>query len=491
MKRHTFFLVILIQFCFVFVSGKECRDPNGKKNVDLRREFFREVDQGPIGSCYAHAEAIVLSHELQRLGDLKPFESISAEGIFLRYNEGDRNGTLANILSIGDKLELASKELTNVYLDQKDLADQLRSELGKKKPRRRKVSELKAAIALKKKEYSDLLETNLELNKAFNKISEQEGGHDFNNVQKDGLARLCLDTDFLSYKGYIDQKVSRAQAYERFTHVDKEDVRRSSPVSNSTSDTSYLKRITGVVKLRGRNLALSEQARCGIAESYQGIFPGLNLEDLKEILFKTEISDPLAELHKRLCKRSYNYNVEVVRSQPRNNVLPNFDEALERGTGRASSLRFDARIFSNPLYYTDKNFDINKNKDKGPHASVIVGRRYNCETNSFDYILKNSWGKEACKNSKDSLKNNFVRTGAMPKGFHQEIYDCEQLSKCYSKEGASRRACYSRCTDISFEKFEKVSEVPIYKCEGEFYVVPSSVIQRGAMSSRYVKLKRK
>lgn len=131
----------------------------------------------------------------------------------------------------------------------------------------------------------------------------------------------------------------------------------------------------------------SDKKVCGEEfNSAQRLFPNLNPADYYNILEKSSRADFSKELQSLTCKNRKPFpKVEVVvgeGSDPKVHV-DTIDQQLNQDV--------PVEIWYNADVALDPHFDI-KLQPAG-HASIVVGRRFNPETKSCEFLIRNSWGR--------------------------------------------------------------------------------------------------
>lgn len=120
----------------------------------------------------------------------------------------------------------------------------------------------------------------------------------------------------------------------------------------------------------------------------QQLFPSLSEKEMQKISdfgFKSTYIDAL---RKRACKDRINMKNRpevlnryqlILSKKPE--LLQIIDSALERGD--LAGISYYANVLT--------KFDVEEDRD--PHASSIVARRFNVQTQSCEYLVRNSWGR--------------------------------------------------------------------------------------------------
>ena len=121
------------------------------------------------------------------------------------------------------------------------------------------------------------------------------------------------------------------------------------------------------------------------------IFPGLKMDQLVEILLESRHTDAFKKLAKVTCPISDDPDLKnVVVKSNFFNKFETIDRELTKGN--IVGMNYDANVL----------VDYTKRDALKIHASTLVGRKFNPETMSCEYLLRNSWG-----NSCDTYDKRF------------------------------------------------------------------------------------
>ena len=154
----------------------------------------------------------------------------------------------------------------------------------------------------------------------------------------------------------------------------------------------------------------------------RNLFPTMDWENLFTVLRKAEDQNYMTRLVNLNCQDKRISPGIPAQNQLRSDykfptAINNTDKALE--SGMPSFLVYHSNVIKhgpglNPSHYAYQN-------DR--HASLIIGRKYNQETNSCEYLIRNSYGSSCnnyhptlrCKNgqfwlSEETLEKAFVKT---------------------------------------------------------------------------------
>lgn len=165
----------------------------------------------------------------------------------------------------------------------------------------------------------------------------------------------------------------------------------------SSEDFSYVEDYRCAIKNRcniGEILEIiyngpKEKISCNDLFTIQKVFPGLKIQNIKNILVTSAKQDALSNLVNLSCKKKFtnkfrssqpHYEHKSIQiGSPSNELMEFLDNHLNRG------------IPVGIMYYAD--FLTGRSGNASAHASSIVGKAYNPATCEVEYILKNSWGR--------------------------------------------------------------------------------------------------
>ena len=123
-------------------------------------------------------------------------------------------------------------------------------------------------------------------------------------------------------------------------------------------------------------------------EALNSIFPNMEWDDFIGVLRQAEEQNYMSRLvdlncdGRRIQSSSFPRRDQLRGSGFNNSII---DRILERG--EPLYLGYDRNVLITPNYIKDRS-----GESRNPHASIIVGRRFNSEENKCEYLIKNSWG---------------------------------------------------------------------------------------------------
>lgn len=115
--------------------------------------------------------------------------------------------------------------------------------------------------------------------------------------------------------------------------------------------------------------------------SLKKVFPNLDLKMIEAIYAKANEVNPINILAEKTCRRQKIATKPLINHIYVGDGFGKVDDALD--LGYPLGLSVEMKIFGD--HYG------------GGHAVSIVGRKYDCATNTYKYVVRNSWGKGACQ----------------------------------------------------------------------------------------------
>lgn len=471
-------------------SDTECRISKSN-DVDLSGKFNGHRDQGPIGWCFAHAEADALSYELRRKGLIGKNDSISAEGIALDHHSVERLeriGTLKVnqplITDLSGKVNNLNRKIENIYIELGKLQSGTDRNIDK-------LRELHQAKSLAEAEINQLNRIIDQLRSS--ETSENLGGNSFRFLKQKGLKNLCLESDLASYQDYILQKKSEASQIQSPYGGGIQPTGRGAyggsfgeggvvnPYSTN-GEVDYAAIFDSL--LSPDRSSQPKPILCEQSNELTKVFTKLNLEEIYSVLYDSTIIDPLQELHKNNCKRSFDNKTTLDKSEygSSDSALEVINRALS--SNRPAVIDYDASILTSSDYYLNPNLNHDNNRAIGRHASTIVGRTYNCETKGYEYILKNSWGDEACERGAVSMQQ---RLSGGDNSIREEQYNCRD--KCRDEKlGFEVEVCQDICEIDKNIGTEKKYSDQIYSCKDGYYSIPEKTLKRSVYNAMSISI---
>ncbi len=461
MWGKIFPLILLLFYAASALAQEDCPTD---KNVDLRAELGPIRNQsGP--SCYAQPAADLLSHWLyiNKIGpDPREKESqVSAFDAMIQYNNEFRKKLFINYR---ENLKLTQKRIEE-FENYKKYFNQLVAlpNFG--------LAEAQEIIALQDKEQES--QTKLENFQTFKKsFNERAGGSTGQAIEKMIKNGFCREKDSPSNKSdFIDP-----QTYFR------------------TSGDLILNNIYNYYK------DPNPESLCYAAQSAKELFPNLgDIQLITQLLVLSSQSvpafkyDPINILSRLNCKPEFlpenkKPKIKSLGKKPEQIIL-NMNLHFNKKPTTPVAVYYYAEIL-------DSDESILPKKMERRHASTIAGRRFNCKTNEYDYILRNSWGKRAC----EQTRGNFKRYKTDPPS---AIKVKEKRSACLQTCGASTSAhfttaesidhkrtlyklgCINECTKNFYNEMASINAPP-YTCEDGYYIISESQLRAGLYGGHYL-----
>jgi hypothetical protein len=332
--------------------GDLCKT-NLKKNVDMRKKFGPIRHQGQVGWCYALAGADILGHWLQKNGytkdATKPEGMVSGTDLALQY--------------------LYSKHGEN--------------------PRRSKVSakwqDLPAHLAA----FNEQLQKRVETETLLYGASLTDPEQDINN---EAMRILGLSDSGIPAHAILSG-VEGGVCFEK----DLPSQTKASDYMQSAGETLQ----KSLNKFYMGSQGLIPRAMC--AYDLAKVFPGIGYTTIEKALRNGHAVNPVLFLAEKSCRRRILdhgkptvHNRKIRDITPGKSLLETVNEKLESGIPLV-------------VYYGSAIFDYQGPKMKSEiantqHASVIVGKRYDCKTKNWNYLIRNSWGPDSCLDSQKAFQ---------------------------------------------------------------------------------------
>lgn len=179
---------------------------------------------------------------------------------------------------------------------------------------------------------------------------------------------------------------------------------------NSNWDLKTLIEQTEAIKKKFPNEAAGGNSNCGQALL---LFGGLNLQSLMQTVERSSRSSLIPALADRACSpRIKNLDVQVVSdsvtySSDKSPLFKMIDGQLNNKN--IAGIGYEVAVLTNRNY----------KEGLGAHSGIIVGRKFNSQTNECEYLIRNSWGR-GCSLYDSSYKceegNIWVPKAALYKG---------------------------------------------------------------------------
>lgn len=160
----------------------------------------------------------------------------------------------------------------------------------------------------------------------------------------------------------------------------------------------YMQWSAAIVEMR-RNIARNRQCTQAGLDALHHIFPSLTMEQLTNMSLYARDDQYLDNMRAASCggDRPHFRVRPFVRRAPAN--YENIDRQLD--ATKPMILRYSSTVLRQP----DPNYNGN---DKGGHASMIVGRRFNPRTNQCEYLVRNTWGPGCASYAPNECENGNI-----------------------------------------------------------------------------------
>ncbi len=123
-----------------------------------------------------------------------------------------------------------------------------------------------------------------------------------------------------------------------------------------------------------------------LADNINSLFPGIEISTISNYVQKNGAKDLAEYLNHFQCKKQSfsGYKTTPVALQETRNSKEEMISTIDEKLNKSDVVGF---------YYDYKKLDSD-NVLTGSHASIIVGRRFNNQSGSCEYLVRNSWGKD-------------------------------------------------------------------------------------------------
>ncbi len=343
-------------------------------------------DQDSVGHCYAYAAADLLENWMKKKNMMPAKENISALGLALVYKKDDYIAKAPEYAAAAMKKDLLAPKYKELQEKNKKLTDEI-SDLNKK---------LLETVSLQEKDMLNL------------KIQEQTKDLDFLNSVYSELEKQFYQEDHTIPEGGYPEVISSVWpliCYE--SEVNSRDEFLAEVLDAQYHSYSYYAEsntLLGLLNFLSIEPYVDKPNYCVMSDISLSIFPGLsgsNVDLYNVLLEVSKEPDLLYRLVKESCKdKKLGQSPKIISKYTNGNfpisnnaeAISNIDLALSKG--KLSMITYRSQLLD------QENLE-NTNEDD--HASVIVGDGKICGEDF--YILRNSWGKDACKDGQDTLQS--------------------------------------------------------------------------------------
>jgi hypothetical protein len=246
----------------------------------------------------------------------------------------------------------------------------------------------------------------------------------------------------------------------------------------------------------------SDLTACNAAFALQEVFPALQISEIRAILSHSDQDDPMEKLWEKSCKdhpiqlsRKYQIHTvpEVISTEPLSKpelfkqVQSLLDSKIPVGiTYHAEILNVGPEVFG-------KQVTLEEN-----HYSLVVGKRFDCESKKTVYILRNSWGADSCKVDRGMFQRYSSVDG--PVSYRTTLHTinskesaCSDQCPRYVNTGPSHLAalkrasdCQEQCIETKYAESIELNQPP-FTCDQDDYVISEDQLMLGALNATYIK----
>ncbi len=222
------------------------------------------------------------------------------------------------------------------------------------------------------------------------------------------------------------------------------------------------------------------------AAAIQNLFSALSQNQIKKVLMTSKPEDAIFNLLDKSCEyRKVSVPTAKMlwlsdypsRNQGLVEVFKTLDDLIEKE--HAALLSTSGDIFD----YADKEFDFEIG-----HAVIAVGKRFNCQENEPEYVLRNSWGSRACEKYLSDFRRYNPLAEKMTKEIIAQNKTCKYTCSKFHDEGQDfqeLRLCESQCEETASTSLIKANKPPYY-CEDGYYVMRKSLLEQALRGMSYL-----
>ncbi len=432
-----------------------------KKNIDLTSYFDGQRDQGPAGWCTGHVKADLKTYHLKKNNLIGAGEQLSGEAISIRDNNKDREGRIRTINQNKYRFKAYNQLLrdTNRQIDEVERAlNVTRVTTNNDEESIKSITLDLQKLKVMKNRYEDIIDDLM----ARGFEGEDVGGKFTNSSE----GYLCLESDLTSYKDFIMRLENEA-----FDILSLE-----TPMSLSQKSDGNNR-----YKLQFDLLSFPRTDRhllCRQSMNLSHILNNLTVDEIFQVIVNQEIVDPLQELYKKNCQKKFPINLDPRYFSRANNskqqILNKINEMLDRET--PLYLTYSTKIFKDKEFVTNPLVDSSE-EDSIYHASSLVGKKYNCQTEQYDYILKNTWGDYGCERKKSKMIKSLWQDDV---NVRTDISMCIRQKWCDSKGEIEKEICEMKCETEKYSSLKGEHEKTMFSCTSNgYFIVPAELLARG------------
>lgn len=214
----------------------------------------------------------------------------------------------------------------------------------------------------------------------FKMFGVKEGGFTDSVIKEMIDEGMCLEKDLPStdYK-FVTRGYQIKQLFDEIVELSKkyyQDPNQGTEDFHHTKKPEYTKFDVLIDLCTKRNNLLK-----GMGE----LFPNASLDQISEILLKSNSSTAFKKIADLSCPVERGSDVKNLRVKTvgaKDKIFSTIDDQLNKGN------------ILGMHYSSEFLYDFKESSTFANHASSIVGRRFNTKTQSCEYLLRNSWGKD-------------------------------------------------------------------------------------------------
>jgi len=409
-------------------------------DVDLRSELGPIRDQGDMGFCVSYATADMLSFWLKKYADIntvQPKNMVSGLGVAFVLNNEKREGMLYDIKEA--KRTIAG-DPQQVLTETQNKIDELNKKLSE-------TPETTVATPEKKKMWGKLSEARHKAFLAKRLLNANEPEGELFNIPD----KICFEKDIPSPPEQKDN---------------------NDPCNNKIQ----LQELFGGFY----NLKIDSQNQKAITKQIQNLFPTIRTKYVKRLIKKFSRNPDFDAIHRLTDQSCKNLNDIMHKNYPSPRTMHLADEVIyDKGdivantmdevfkvinerldAGEPIGIGYDAALYYYPSPTIITNIYIN-------HESTIVGRLYDTTSGEYIYIVRNTWGTDACS----CLQRSYAMS--LP-SFRDDIIQ-DYCSNPVANQSRSYSDTAEKLYNANKEKY--TSEIP-FSCDKGYFLVKRSVLEQ-------------
>jgi hypothetical protein len=446
--------------------------------VDLRASFPPIANQDGIGWCYAYGGAAQMSYwAIQNHVpgiSLQDKHYVSSAAGALQYDRKKRSAEykkLAVILSIKRAALPRVAELVQASeaLDVKMYA------------------RMKIVGKNNLKTDSEYRSLNDELNRINNELSNLEKSYEGPSFKEpeSGISKELLDS--LSSGGLCLE--SQVSSTDNAPAAELQDTWLSTTFNNAYEN--YLD-------------DRSSENICSASIALHQVFPNLKIPEIQATLTKFSISshgDPIESLRRKSCDghliKLHKKPSAIPIPRPTNLDQSSTNEVLSNQFKSLLDKKIPVGIGYRPEVYYFGPESLRETLIDGntSHYSVLVGKKFDCNTKKVVYILRNSLGDDACEADRPNFQRYPFETASVEySGQARKIWDeynackksCPNTDDPTEAETAKELGCMEHCERVKADALVNLNQPP-YTCDNGDYVIDEDQLMPGVINGTYLK----